>query len=80
MQPFEPTHTDHRLPVALRHEADAAPDFRSSTLQPDPDDPIAWRRRPQTPAASRPGWLVPALLATVLLLTVAAAGWAWYAG
>lgn len=80
MQPFEPTHPDHRHPVAQGHATDAAPDFRSSTLQPDPDDPMAWRRRPLAPAASRPGWLVPALLATVLLLTVAAGGWAWYAG
>lgn len=80
MQPFEPTQPNHRHPIAQGHAADAPPDFRSSTLQPDPDDPTAWRRRPLPPAARRPGWLVPALLATVLLLTAAAAGWACYAG
>ncbi len=55
----------------------ALPDFRSSTLQPDPADHTAWLRRPPAPVPTRPRWLVPALLATVLVLTVLVAGFAW---
>lgn len=55
----------------------ALPDFRSSTLQPDPADATAWLRRPASPVPTRPQWLVPALLATVVVLTVLVAGFAW---
>lgn len=79
MQPFEPTQPDHR------HRGSGLPagtpvDFRSSTLQPDPDDPAAWLRRPVAPATARPDWLLPALVCTVLMLTLAAAAWEWLLG
>lgn len=76
MQPFQPTQPDHRR----RAPDGTAVDFRSSTLQPDPDDPTAWLRRPVAPAVARPGWLVPTLVITVLVLTVAAGAWAWWLG
>ncbi len=69
MQPFQPTQPDHRR-RARNDDADGVLiDFRSSTLQPDPDDPTAWLRRPAPRAASRPGWLVPTLVVTVIVLT-----------
>ncbi len=69
MQPFQPTQPDHRRRANSDDADGLLIDFRSSTLQPDPDDPTAWLRRPAPPAASRPGWLVPTLVVTVIVLT-----------
>lgn len=75
MPPFHP------LPPHPGHSTGPGPapdrliDFRSSTLQPDPDDPGALIHSPARP--SRPGWLVGLLLLTVLLLTLTVAGLAW---
>lgn len=50
-------------------------DFRSSTLQPDPDDPGALVH--SSGRRSRPGWLIGVLLLALLLLALAVAGLAW---
>jgi len=78
MQTFQQPHTDRPAAPPTHDTPPALPDFRSSTLQPDPADPFAWRQV-TTPRArvSRPGGLVPLLVATVLVLTAVVAALAW---
>ncbi len=75
MPPFHPIPPHPGRPAAPGHAPDRMVDFRSSTLQPDPDDPNSFMRSPLRPA--RPGWLIGTLLVTVVLLTLAVAGLAW---
>lgn len=78
MQTFQHPHTDRPRRLPTSDAPPALPDLRSSTLQPDPADPFAWRQTPAPPApVSRPGGLVPLLVATVLVLTAVVAALAW---
>ncbi len=79
---FLHTHPDLRQGPAQPEPFPPAADFRSSTLQPDPVDAGAWLLGPAAtaPVRARPPWLVPALVTTVLVLTLAAGllAWTWH--